>query len=177
MQEQKTALLVIDAQIGPLWGTYKKEETLSVIQHIIAKAEKASITIIYIQHEELPGGMLAKGSPFWQFTPEISPRPEDFVIPKQAADAFYQTTLTDELQKREINHLVVTGVRTEYCIDTTCRAAITRGFHVTLVEDGHTSADAVIPAETIIQHHNHTLRTIGTPDRSIHVLPADQIVF
>lgn len=100
MQKQKTALLVIDVQVGPLWGTYKKEETLSVIQSLIKKAEHSGTSIFYIQHEEAPGGMMERGSQFWQFVPEISPRPNDPIIHKQAADSFYQTPLAEELQAR-----------------------------------------------------------------------------
>lgn len=177
MEEQKTALLVIDTQIGPLWGTHKKEETLSVILSTIKKAEKENIPVIYVQHEELPGGFMTRGSEFWQFYPGISPRPEDVIIPKKAADSFYQTTLKEELDKREITHLIVVGARTEYCVDTTCRTAVTLGFHVTLVDDGHTSADGILPADMIIKHHNHTLTTVGTPERRIAVTPSDLVTF
>lgn len=177
MQEEKVALLVMDVQFGPLWGTYKKEETLRVIEKLIAKAEKEKIPIIYTQHEELPGGFLERGSPFWQFEQGISPQSEDTIIYKQATDAFYHTPLKDELRKREITNLVVVGARTEYCVDTTCRAAIALGFHVTLVKDGHTTVDGVIPADTIIKHHNHHLNTVATPSTKISVIPSDQIVF
>lgn len=177
MKEQRTALLVIDVQVGPLWGTYRKEETLSIIQNLIEKAEKSGVLIIYIQHEDLPGGMMARGSQFWQFAREISPRPDDMIIHKRAADSFYQTPLAEELHARGITHLVVAGVRTEYCVDTTCRAALSLGFHVTVVEDGHTCVDGVMPAEMIIKHHNHNLSTVSTPERRITVLPADQVSF
>ncbi|WP_425341255.1 isochorismatase family protein [Brevibacillus borstelensis] len=48
----------------------------------------------------------------------------DVVIAKQATDAFYQTPLKEEWKKRGITHLVIAGARTEYCVDTTCRSAI-----------------------------------------------------
>ncbi|MFJ8265382.1 isochorismatase family protein [Peribacillus asahii] len=177
MKDEKVALLVMDLQFGPLWGTYKKEETMLVIKKLIKKAELEDILIIYTQHEELPGGFLVKGSQYWQFEQGISPRSKDIIIHKQATDAFHNTSLKDELRKREITRLVVVGARTEYCVDTTCRAAIALGFNVTLVEDGHTCIDGVIPAESIIKHHNYNLNTVATLETCISVLPSDQVIF
>ena len=177
MHNSKTVLVVIDAQFGILWDTYKKEETLSVIQNLIEKANQKGIPVIYTQHEEAQGGLLARGSQFWQIQQEILPRPGDLIIHKQAADSFYETSLQEELDKKGINHLIITGARTEFCVDTTCRSAILRGFAVSLVEDGHTTVDGVIRAEEIIKHHNLTLQNIGNPQRMIQVVPAEKISF
>lgn len=121
--------------------------------------------------------MLERGTQFWQFAPGITPREQDIVIHKRAADSFYQTELQEELQNRGVTNLVVVGVRTEFCIDTTCRAAISQGFDVTLVEDGHTTVDGVYPAEQIINHHNSTLRGVKTPEYQIVVVKADEVIF
>lgn len=177
MENNRTALVVIDAQFGILWDTYKKEETLSVIKNLIEKANQKGIPVIYTQHEDAEGGLLAKGSQFWQIQQEISPRPEDLIIHKQAADSFYQTSLQEDLNRLGITNLIITGARTELCVDTTCRSAVLRGFDITLVEDGHTTVDGVIPAEAIIKHHNLTLRNIGNPQRMIHVVPSEKISF
>jgi nicotinamidase-related amidase len=139
---KNAALLIIDMQFGPLWGTYKKEETTKVIKELILKARNINIPIFYTQHEEPSGGFLVRGSQFWQIEKDVSPLSGDVIIHKQGTDAFYQTTLKNNLQAHGINHLVVAGVRTEYCIDTTCRSAIFQGFDVTLVEDGHTTVDS-----------------------------------
>jgi nicotinamidase-related amidase len=174
---RKSALLIIDAQLGPLNGTYKQEETFTVIQNLITRAENDEIPIFYIQHEELEGSFLENGSPFWQFAPGIVPCPSDIIIHKQSADSFYQTALNKELKQLEVNHLVFAGARTEYCVDTTCRSAITLGFDVTLAADVHTTADGVIPAAQIIRHHNHNLSTVKTVDRNITVIPSKDITF
>ncbi|MEH7110425.1 cysteine hydrolase family protein [Bacillus sp. JJ1764] len=177
MSEKKSALLVIDPQVGPLYGTYQKEETLSVMLKLIGRAEKEKIPVFFIQHEEQPGGFLQRGTRFWQFVEGIQPKPGDTIIPKSGTDAFYETTLQQELKAREINHLVVVGVRTEYCVDTTCRSAVTLGFDVTLVSDGHTTADGAIPAELIIKHHNHNLYTVKTIHHHITVTPSEDVQF
>ena len=175
MEKQKNALLIVDAQIGIMWDTYKREETLSIITGLIERARQDNCPIIYMQHEESEG-FFTRGSQFWQFHPRIIPMPMDLIISKAAADSFYQTSLQQDLNKLGVTHLIVAGARTEYCIDTTCRAAISLGFDVTLVKDGHSTVDGEIPAEQIITHHNFTLRNIGNPLRKINVIPAEQII-
>ncbi|WP_066318781.1 cysteine hydrolase family protein [Bacillus sp. FJAT-29814] len=177
MGDRRSALLVIDVQVGPMWGTYKRDETFSVIKTMIAKAERKGVPIFYIQFEGPEHDLLARGSQFWQFEPGIAPRKQDFVIHKRAADSFFQTELQEELQRQNVTHLFVLGVRTEYCIDTTCRAALSLGFDVTLIADGHTTVDELIPAEQIINHHNHVLSRVSTPERSIMVQSANDVEF
>lgn len=177
MREGKSALLVIDVQLGPLWGTYKQNETFSVIQKMIAKAERENVAVFYIQFEGPEGDLLERGTQFWQFAPGITPREQDIVIHKRAADSFYQTELQEKLKNRGVTNLVVVGVRTEFCIDTTCRASLSQGFDVTLVEDGHTTVDGVYPAEQIINHHNSTLRGLKTTEYQITVVKADEVIF
>lgn len=177
MEKRKNALLVVDVQFGPMWNTYRKEETMSLISNLIEAAKRNSVPVIYTQHEEPEGGLLTRGSQFWQFQQGISSQEDDLVIHKSATDAFYQTSLKQELKMLGATHLIVVGARTEYCIDTTCRAAVSLGFDVTLVEDGHTTTDAAIPANLIIEHHNLTLKNTGNPQRKINIIPAEQIVF
>lgn len=177
MGKKSSALLVIDMQLGPIWGTYKQEETIGIVRQLISKAEAGGIDIFYIQYEDPQNDMLKKGTPFWQFAPGITPREEDVIIHKQAADSFYQTNLHEELQKRGITDLTIVGVRTDYCVDTTCRVALSLGYQVTLIEDGHTTVDAVLPAQQIIQHHNSNLSKLSTPDCKIVVTPANEHAF
>ena len=49
-------------------------------------------------------------------------------------------------------------MQTEYCVDTSCRAAADLGYKVVLVRDGHSTFDnGVLTAEKIVAHHNRTL--------------------
>jgi len=72
----------------------------------------------------------------------------------------------------------VCGSRSDFCVDTTCRSAISHGFDVTLVSDTHsTSNRKVLPAELIVAHHNATLNGFGPAWRHIAVKPTSEIVF
>ena len=66
--------------------------------------------------------------------------------------------LAQRLRAMQLNELVIVGMKTQFCIDTTCRVAVELGFSVILPEDGHTCMDtATLSAAAIIEHHNATL--------------------
>lgn len=145
---------------------------------MIAAAEEKDVPVIYIQHEDEPGGMMAKGTMFWELAKPLAPRPQDPIIPKRTTNAFHRSELQAVLDERQIGHLVVVGTRTDYyCADMTCRAAVFLGYDVTLVADGHTTVDGAIPAEQIIRHHHFNLASIGTETNKIRVVPHDQLTF
>jgi nicotinamidase-related amidase len=54
--------------------------------------------------------------------------------------------------------VIITGVQTEYCVDTTCRRAYSLGYHVVLIRDAHSTYDTnTLTASQIIAHHNNIL--------------------
>jgi nicotinamidase-related amidase len=94
----------------------------------------------------------------WQIHAELQPNADDTVILKRFPDSFKNTSLAGELESRGIKTLVITGLQTEYCVDTTCREAFSRDYKVTLVSDGHTTYDSErLTAQDIISHHNEVL--------------------
>ena len=82
----------------------------------------------------------------------------DVVVQKRHPDSFQGTTLRQELASRTIERLVITGIQTEYCVDTTCRRAYSLGYDVTLVKDAHSTWDSDhLTASQVIAHHNDVL--------------------
>jgi biuret amidohydrolase len=67
---------------------------------------------------------------------ELAPLPDEVELTKPGKGAFYQTALQTILQNNSISHLVITGVTTEVCVQTTMREANDRGYECLLVEDG-----------------------------------------
>lgn len=157
----ETGLLVIDVQkglftdFGPL---FREQQMLSAIKKLIAAARSSESPVIYIQHCAGEGEALAPTTEGWQIHPEIQPDSNDIIVQKRFPDSFKDTSLAHELESRGIKQLVITGLQTEYCIDTTCREAFSRDYSVTLVSDGHSTYDTErLTAEDIIAHHNEVL--------------------
>ncbi len=167
----QTALLVIDAQVGLLHEAYRRDEVVARIADLIAKARAAGTPIIYVQHDsDEAGDLLEIGSPGWQIHPALAPTSADPVVHKRASDAFYKTSLRQELDARRVTRLIISGMKTEMCVDTTSRAAVSRGYDVTLAADAHTTTDTdTLPAARMIAYHNEILDDFGNDD---HVVTA-----
>jgi nicotinamidase-related amidase len=66
---------------------------------------------------------------------------------------------------------------TQYCVDTTVRRAVSLGYDVTLVADGHMTADSgALGFEQIIEHHNALLGGFDAGPHSVTVAPLDQVL-
>ena len=173
----KTALLVIDMQIALVEGAWRADEVLTAIADLQVRARGAGAPVVFLQHNHARYEAMMKGAPTWAIHARVAPRAGDLVIEKTASDGFLDTALQSELERLGVGRLVVTGGQTEFCVDATCRAALSRGFEVTLAADAHTTGDAVIPAETTIRHHNYALGNLAHPQRSIAVTSSADIHF
>jgi nicotinamidase-related amidase len=81
------------------------------------------------------GRVLVLGEPGNDFVPELAPEKDELVLPKPGKGAFWRTPLNELLRHRGIARLVIAGVTTEVCVQTTMREANDRGYDCLLVED------------------------------------------
>ncbi|WP_088041842.1 cysteine hydrolase family protein [Bacillus sp. EAC] len=161
---EKKALLIIDVQVGMFpedEPVYNGEKLLQNINQLLDKARTSNTPIFYIQHNESEGPLVS-GTKGWEIHPDIAPSETDLIIQKHTPDSFLRTNLNEELQKREITHLIMAGIQTEACVDTTTRIACSSGYDVTLITDAHSTWDSQdMTAQQIINHHNNVLRWFG----------------
>jgi nicotinamidase-related amidase len=85
------------------------------------------------------GHILVRGEPGNQIMSQVAPAAGEIVIDKPGKGAFHAAGLQALLEKRGISHLLLAGVTTEVCVQTTMREANDRGYECLLVEDAAAS--------------------------------------
>ena len=116
------------------------------LANLIATWRTQGWSVVYTQHghagpEEL--GMLGRffgdyiraGEPQAEILPALKPASGDLVVPKTTYDAFLGTDLERRLTSAGIEQVLVTGVLTHMCCETTARSAFCRGFEVYVAAD------------------------------------------
>ena len=154
----KKALLIIDVQMAMFTGethVYRDVEVLNNITAMLDKARASGMPAIFVQHT-VPGyARFEKGSPTWEINPGIKPLANEDVIEKSYCDSFMDTKLESVLKGKGITELIIAGMQTEYCVDTSVRRAFSMGYRNILVSDAHTTYDnEALKADQIIRHHN-----------------------
>lgn len=171
-----TALLIIDVQAGMFMEAEQPcagEQMLANINHLLAQARASEMPVIYVQHGSPVGSSLEPGTPGWQIHSAIAPLATEPIVQKRFPDSFQETNLQAVLTERGIKQLIIAGMQTEFCVDTTCRRAASLGYDVTLVQDAHsTFSNGVLPAAKIIAHHNTVLA-----DSFARLQPAQEVAF
>ena len=169
------AIVVIDMQRGLVVGAYRQEELVATVNGLIGCGRRAGVPVVFVQHNHAVFEPMMRGARGWQIFPDMDQQAEDLVIEKEACDAFYGTLLEDRLHGLGVRELIITGLQTEFCVDTTCRVALSKGFDVVLAADGHSTGDSHSPAADVVAHHNAVLANVVHPKANIRVQTAAEI--
>jgi maleamate amidohydrolase len=150
------ALLVIDMQVGftapekcPLAGNL--EGQVVAINQLIEAARTRQVPVIFtvvgyepvnqadagLWAEKGPGlHMLTLGSELVELDPRLRRQPEDLIIIKQYASAFFGTHLASTLTAKRVDTLIVTGCTTSGCIRASVVDALSHGFRPIVPVEG-----------------------------------------
>lgn len=153
-REMKDALLIIDVQndyfpggTNELSHPYEAEDR---IRELIAESRECGRPIIYIRHFNPPDDtFFIEGTFGAEISDRIKPAPEDKVIIKRYPNSFLETELDEYLKSIGVTELIVCGMMTHMCVDTTVRAAMDYGYSVKLVADACATMDLTINGETV----------------------------
>jgi ureidoacrylate peracid hydrolase len=159
-----TALIVVDMQngfchpdgsVGARLDISAHRAVVPRIKELVDAAHQAGLPVFWSQQQHLPGDAALKrhrlsnhlqkleyvpclrGTWDAEILDDLQPSigPDDVLIPKHRASAFYNTTLEVHLRMLGVDTLVITGVSTSYCVDSTIRDAYARDFDLLIVED------------------------------------------
>jgi len=87
------------------------------------------------ERPELQGTLLAKGGWDYALIDALQPATSDIVVPKTRYSGFVSTALDSILRSRGIRHLMLCGVATNVCVETTLRDAFGLEYHPILLRD------------------------------------------
>jgi nicotinamidase-related amidase len=134
------ALVVIDVQESfrqrPLWQAVSNPEIVTRVQRLVDAARATGDAVVWVLHTEPgSGGVFDPASEHVRLMDGLAPAPGEPVLTKTSRNAFTTTNLQQLLTGRGIRDLVICGIQTEQCCETTARLAADFGYDVTFVTD------------------------------------------
>ena len=163
-QPSKSALLVLDMQAYFLDASShayipSAVAILNGILQLIDAYAHHHLSIFFTQHINTIGNagmmsvwwkdLITVENPLRRIIPEIDPS-MGTLIEKGQYDAFYQTPLEEMLRARGVTQVVICGVMTHLCCETTARSAFMRGFEVFFPVDGTATYNLAFHRATLL---------------------------
>jgi isochorismate hydrolase len=156
------ALLVIDMQN---YFHQIIQPVLENLSKVVQSCRQKKVPIIFTQHGHTDptsdGGILGEwwgeiilhGTKDWKFIPEIKIESQDTILPKKRYSAFFETELDLILRSKGVQNLIISGVMTNLCCETTARDAFMRDYKVFFLIDGTATGKE--------EYHLATLKNLG----------------
>ena len=153
----RTALLVVDMQY------YFRELAEPILKNVISLIDvcrKKGLKVIFTRHghrdPQEDGGMLKEwwgelieyGTRGWELMEELD-APQELILDKNRYSAFFNTDFEERLQRWGVQDLIITGVMTNYCCETTARDAFMRDYRVFFVADATATNDEELHVATL----------------------------
>jgi nicotinamidase-related amidase len=172
------AILIIDVQsilFDPVPRPFEADLVVERINRVTSWVRSNDVVVIHVQHEKA-SSEIEFGSAGWKLQAGLKLEECDEFVRKTTPDSFLRTKLEALLKQNDVEHLIVCGYASEFCVDTTVRRAAGLGYSVELVSDAHTTHDkSHANAEQIRAHHNATLPNISSFGTKIATVTADEL--
>ena len=140
----RTALLLIDLQknmLDPENPVAGSEGLVGRLRGVLDRAREARVPVFLIRNCGGDGDPDVKGTPGWELDSRFAPASGEPVLDKTTCDSFASTDLDAQLRERQVGRVVIAGLQSDWCVRETTQGALSRGYGVTLVADGHSTYD------------------------------------
>ncbi|MEY9844897.1 nicotinamidase-related amidase [Streptacidiphilus sp. BW17] len=173
------ALIVIDVQEsfrarGEDWPLVENPKIAEPVNRLVRLAREQGDTVVWVLHQE-PGSdtVFDPVQGHVRLLAELEqPRPGELTVHKTSHNAFTTTNLQQQLTERGVTELVLCGIRTEQCVETTTRVGSDLGYRCTFVVDATTTHPiGGLSAAAIIERTTAVLR-----DRFARIATVDELV-
>jgi nicotinamidase-related amidase len=164
------ALLIIDIQndyfeggafelVNPTQASLKAKELLEYFR-------KNSMPVFHVQHINIKDGatFFLPNTSGMQIHENVKPLENEIIITKNYPNSFLKTNLKSELEKQNIKELIICGMMSHMCVDSTTRAAFDLGFDCTVVHDACTTRDLEFLGKKVksSEVHNSFMAALGS---------------
>ena len=177
--QHNTALIVVDMQIDNV-GRYC-QHIIPNIKTLIAKAREKKILVVYACDSRYPDDFLferlgrkphtIRGTEGVKVIKELTPLPDEIVIEKRMMSGFFGSELDFTLRIKNIKQLIITGVRTEFCLLKTVLDAFELGYELIVPSDACAS-----PSESGHQATLESLDLLRIPKPTTEELIKNHII-
>ncbi len=141
------------------WNQMQNPEVAKRVTRLVDTARDNGDLVVWVLHAE-PGSdtVFDPAQGYVRVQDELAPRSDEPVVVKTSINAFTTTNLQQQLVTNGVREVVICGVRTEQCCETTARVASDLGFEVTFVTDATTTSGVDgLSAEEIIRRTERVL--------------------
>ena len=138
------ALIVIDVQESfrqqPVWSLTANPDIVEKTNRLVEHARARGDLVVWVLHSEAgSGGLFDPARGFVRLIDGLTRGDGEPMVTKTAHNAFTTTNLAQLLTERGIRELIISGIRTEQCCETTARVAADLGYDVTFAVDATTT--------------------------------------
>ena len=168
----KSALVVIDVQESfrrrPNWAAVSNPEIVDKVGRLVTAARSRGDLVVWVLHTEPGSGdVFDPALGHVRLMDELERQDGEPLIHKTSHNAFTTTNLQQLLTRQGVGELVVSGIRTEQCCETTARVASDLGYQVVFVTDAtatHPIEHRDAPAGRSLEEVLADPRTLGTDE-------------
>jgi nicotinamidase-related amidase len=171
----RTALIAVDYQDECMrpqgaWPVCNADAVLQNAASVLTACRRHKLPVIYTKHSLKEDGSNAfryeplspqgrplhsvAGSNMSAICTEVTPEPTDIIVEKQRWTSFYCTQMDLVLNRLDVSHLIMMGVWTEACFETSVWDALWRDYRITIVKDACTSATKAMHMTSILDIAN-----------------------
>jgi nicotinamidase-related amidase len=165
---EQSALLVIDAQdsfkVLPRWARRSSPDFEANVDRLVQAYRAAGLPVVFVLHTD-GDESFAPGSPHVKLMDFLVRRENEPLLTKNTRNAFTSTNLQEVLEKLGVRRLVITGIQTEQCCETTARLASDMGYDVDFVTEAtmtfpiaHPDLPEELSTDKVIRRTEYVLR-------------------
>jgi nicotinamidase-related amidase len=175
-------LLIIDIQRdyfpGGAFPLIGADDAAAQAGRLLAAFRASAKPVVHLQHEwDAPdAAFMRPGTPGIEIHPRVAPAPGETVITKTEPNGFHQTPLEDALRDGGVTHLVVAGMMSSMCVDSTVRRAAELGFDVSVAADACAAPDLDFATTSVPGAVVHATFMAALADGFATVADCDQLL-